>query len=157
MELRQRAPSGAESRHNESQAVVAAASRVVVGKTAEIRLALTCLLGTHAVALWRVNTRWAAAGAEARAILTGLETHLARGTYTHLFVHGIPDTRDGIYVFRNGFETALRRVVGSDVQPSRISAAQWAEFASARRADPNRNEDVLLLSWQPDRAAFISP
>ncbi|MEQ8231909.1 MAG: AAA family ATPase [Gammaproteobacteria bacterium] len=44
MELRQRAAPAAEQSRNRIQAVIAAASRVVLGKSTEIRLALTCLL-----------------------------------------------------------------------------------------------------------------
>ncbi|MEQ8661726.1 MAG: AAA family ATPase [Gammaproteobacteria bacterium] len=44
MELRQRVGPAAEQSRNRIHAVIAAASRVVLGKSSEIRLALTCLL-----------------------------------------------------------------------------------------------------------------
>ena len=143
-----------------------AAIGVLVGTAAAARRSrLLCgvsllLVGSYTVNICLENRRWRAAGDQAETIVNQLKEMTEKRHYTMVFVHGLPDSVDGAYVFRNGFDTAIKWFVDKDLrfpESGRISRADWDKFSAKRRADPEFEADILLLRWDPDKLRLVLP
>ena len=67
--------------------------------------ALACLLTAYALGLWRTNQTWREASQLSRALVEDASALSARAD---VLILNAPDNLRGAYVFRNGFEQALR-------------------------------------------------
>lgn len=118
------------------------------------------LVVIYTVTIRQVNRPWAEASAMSRGIVTQLQDLVAGKDYRWVFIHGLPDTHNGAYVFRNGIDTAIKLFVSKKlVFPSHgnISLEDWLERSAQRRADPTAYPEYLLLKWDPASRRLIEP
>ena len=120
---------------------------ILLGQASTIRSArifgtlAVILLGTNSWTLATINQRWRVAGDTAETIVEQLRTLTARRDYEFLFIHDLPDSYRGAFVFRNGIDTAVRLFVSKTIEfpaHGEISRAVWDEHAARRRSDPRR-------------------
>ena len=118
------------------------------------------LIASYAVGIRLENRRWTQAATQAEDVIQQLRTIAKPGLHTTLLVHGLPDTVDGAYVYRNGFDAAVKWFVDKNLEfpvYGKISRADWDKFSAQRREDPTKSTDILMLRWDPQTKRLITP
>jgi len=129
-------------------------------RSSVLYFAAVILVVIYTVTIRQVNRPWAEASAMSRGIVTQLQGFTKGKDYRWVFIHGLPDTHEGAYVFKNGIDTAIKLFVSKTlVFPShgKISLEDWLKWSAERRADPTAHPDSLLLRWDPVSRRLIEP
>jgi hypothetical protein len=95
-----------------------------------------------------------------RDIVTQLQGFAQDKAYRWVFIHDLPDTHEGAYVFRNGIGTAIKLFVSKDMvfpPHGNITLKDWQERSAQRRADPTAYPEILLLKWDRIAGHLIEP
>jgi hypothetical protein len=139
---------------------VIASSAAAQGRTLVMRLAAGMLVLVYATTIRNVNQSWAEAGVISRDIVTQLQGFAQDKAYRWVFIHDLPDTHEGAYVFRNGIDTAIKLFVSKDMvfpPHGNITLKDWQERSAQRRADPTAYPEILLLKWDRIAGHLIEP
>ncbi|MCA8958683.1 MAG: hypothetical protein KDC87_21580 [Planctomycetes bacterium] len=134
--------------------VGAAGRRRVLSVTAAALVAL-CTVATRSA-----NRPWAEAGQISARIVDQLRAFTRDPRYHWVFIHGLPDTHRGAYVFRNGIENAIKLFVRADLvfpPHGRLDRKAWDESAAQRRADPTAHPECLLVRWDHVARRLVEP
>ncbi|HYP53772.1 MAG TPA: hypothetical protein VEQ42_09555 [Pyrinomonadaceae bacterium] len=105
------------------------------------RIALACLLPLYALGLWTTNQPWREASALSRRLVEDVVSQSARG---NVLILNAPDNLRGAYVFRNGFEQALRTF--QDAKPFARVAVVAAHDTHSRDDAVEFEEEAGVLS-----------
>lgn len=115
------------------------------------RAALVCLLLLYALGLWTTNRTWREASAFSRRLVADVVGQSTRGD---VLILNAPDNLRGAYVFRNGFEQALRTF--QDERPFARVAVVAAHDAETRddAVEVKEEAGVLSVTLLNPRASF---
>ena len=125
-----------------------------------LRVAACVVVAIYTVNLRRVNNPWAEASAISQGIVTQLQEFTRGKDHEWVFIHGLPDTHKGAYVFRNGIDTAIKLFVSEDLvfpPHGNLSLQDWLERSAQRRRDPSAYPEILLLRWDSATRRLVEP